>query len=38
MKTYGHLRDEHSLAQARRVSFAPGVEVKAEIITFPGSR
>ena len=23
MKTYGHLRDEHSAAQARKVSFAP---------------
>jgi integrase len=37
MKTYGHLRREHSLAQAQRVSFSPGVEMKAEIIAFPGS-
>lgn len=27
MKTYGHLRQEHSLAQARRVSFGTGIRV-----------
>ena len=26
MKTYGHLRREHSIAQAQRVSFAPGAD------------
>jgi integrase len=37
MKTYGHLRREHSLAQARRVSFASGLDVKADLIAFPES-
>jgi integrase len=35
MQTYGHLRREHSIAQAQRVSFAPGVGTKADIIAFP---
>ena len=34
MKTYGHLRREHSVAQAQRVSFAPGVTKKADVIPF----
>jgi integrase len=37
MKTYGHLRREHSIAQARRVNFAPSIGMKADIITFPES-
>jgi integrase len=35
MKTYGHLRREHSIAQAQRVTFAPMPTVKAHIIKFP---
>src|SRR5438093_5855481 len=35
MKTYGHLRREHSIAQAQRVTFAPVPATKADIITFP---
>lgn len=38
MKTYGHLRREHSIAQAQRVNFAPSVETKAEIIAFRQSK
>jgi integrase len=34
MKTYGHLRREHSLAQARRVSFAPVAAKQADVIPF----
>jgi integrase len=34
MKTYGHLRREHSVAQAQRVSFAPDVTKKADLIPF----
>ncbi len=33
MKTYGHLRREHSIAQAQRVSFAP-VNAPADVIPF----
>lgn len=35
MKTYGHLRDEHSVAAAKRVSFAPATEQQADIVPFP---
>jgi len=35
MKTYGHLRREHSIAQAQRVTFGPVSSKQAEIITFP---
>jgi integrase len=35
MKTYGHLRREHSLAQAQRVSFAPTATKQADVIAFP---
>jgi integrase len=35
MKTYGHLRREHSIAQAQRVSFAPDTQRQPEIIQFP---
>ena len=35
MKTYGHLRREHSIAQAKRVSFAPNVHRPAAIVPFP---
>jgi integrase len=35
MKTYGHLRREHGLAQAQRVSFAPVAVNQADIIAFP---
>ena len=36
MKTYGHLRREHSIAQAQRVSFASRAHTPAEIVPFPG--
>ena len=35
MKTYGHLRREHSIAQAQRVSFAPAATRQADVIAFP---
>jgi integrase len=35
MKTYGHLRREHSIAQAQRVSFAPVETKQAHVIAFP---
>jgi integrase len=35
MKTYGHLRREHSIAQAQRVSFAPVAMKQADMIAFP---
>jgi integrase len=35
MKTYGHLRREHSIAQAQKVTFAPGPAKQADIIAFP---
>lgn len=35
MKTYGHLRREHSLAQAQRVTFAPTPTKEADLIPFP---
>jgi integrase len=35
MKTYGHLRREHSIAQAQKVSFAPVPAKQADIIAFP---
>jgi len=34
MKTYGHLRREHSIAQAQRVSFTPTVTKQADVIAF----
>ena len=37
MKTYGHLRREHSIAQAQRVSFAPIATKQAEVIPFPAN-
>jgi integrase len=37
MKTYGHLRREHSIAQAQRVSFAVKHLVPAQIVQFPTS-
>jgi integrase len=37
MKTYGHLRREHSIAQAQRVTFAPNTADRADIIAFPVS-
>src|SRR5438067_4549545 len=37
MKTYGHLRREHSIAQAQKVSFAPVRSNQADIIAFPVS-
>jgi integrase len=37
MKTYGHLRREHSIAQAQRVSFAPVDAKRAEVIPFPAA-
>jgi Site-specific recombinase XerD len=35
MKTYGHLRREHSIAQAQRVTFAPAAISQADVIAFP---
>lgn len=35
MKTYGHLRREHSIAQAQRVSFATVATKQADVIAFP---
>jgi integrase len=35
MKTYGHLRREHSIAQAQRVSFAAITANSADVIPFP---
>jgi integrase len=35
MKTYGHLRREHSIAQAQRVTFTPTVTKQAGVIAFP---
>jgi len=34
MKTYGHLRREHSIAQALKVSFAPVASSTADVIPF----
>jgi integrase len=35
MKTYGHLRREHSIAQAQRVTFAPVPTKQGDVIAFP---
>jgi integrase len=35
MKTYGHLRREHSIAQAQRVTFAPVETRRTHLIPFP---
>jgi integrase len=35
MKTYGHLRREHSIAQAQKVNFAPVTTKQPDIIAFP---
>ena len=37
MKTYGHLRREHSIAQAQRVTFAPVATKQADVIQFPAN-
>jgi hypothetical protein len=37
-ETYGHLRREHSIAQARRVSFAPVAAKQCDVIAVPGNR
>ncbi len=37
MKTYGHLRREHSIAQAQRVSFTPAAAKQAGVIPFPAN-
>jgi integrase len=34
MKTYGHLRREHSIALAQRVTFTPAVTEQADVIAF----
>ena len=34
MKTYGHLRREHSIAQAQRVTFTPTRNTQADVISF----
>jgi integrase len=38
MKTYGHLRREHSLAQAQRVTFTPAPAVETRVIPFSSQR
>jgi integrase len=35
MKTYGHLRCEHSIAQAQRVTFTPTATKHPDVIAFP---
>ena len=35
MKTYGHLRREHSILQAQRVTFTPVGTKQADVIAFP---
>jgi integrase len=37
MKTYGHLRREHSIAQAQRVTFTATTHKQAEVIKFPAT-
>jgi integrase len=37
MKTYGHLRREHNMAQAQRVSFAPVAAKQGYVIPFPAT-
>ena len=37
MKTYVHLRREHSVAQALKVSFAPVATKRADVIPFPAT-
>jgi integrase len=37
MKTYGHLRREHSIAQAQRVTFAAAPTKQADVIHFPAT-
>ena len=37
MKTYGHLRREHSIAQAQRVTFAPSTTKQAHVVPFPAT-
>jgi integrase len=37
MKTYGHLRREHSVAQAQRVTFAPVATKQGDVIPFPAT-
>ena len=37
MKTYGHLRREHSIAQAQKVTFAPVVTKQPDVIRFPAT-
>ncbi len=37
MKTYGHLRREHSIEQAKRVSFAAAAPAEADVIQFPAA-
>ena len=37
MKTYGHLRREHSIAQAQRVTFAPVTAKQPDVIPFPAT-
>src|SRR6266550_3084690 len=35
VKTYGHLRREHSIAQVQKVSFAPVATKRGDIVKFP---
>jgi integrase len=35
MKTYGHLRREHSIAQAQKVSFGRGETKRTDVVPFP---
>jgi integrase len=38
MRVYGHLRNEHSQAQALKVSFSPTAAKAADVITFPAEQ
>jgi hypothetical protein len=35
MRVYGHLRNEHSQTQAKKVSFSPTAAKAADLIPFP---
>ena len=37
MRTYGHLRREHSIAQAQKVTFAPVAAKQGDVIPFPAT-
>jgi hypothetical protein len=37
MKTCGHLRREHSIAQAQRITFTPTLTKQADVVPFPAA-